>query len=246
MRTLVLAIALLLPHDSSAQEVVVLDADFNADTPGEPPDTSLPGDPEGDSISLSGVSANGTFLVEATAATLIDKPLVATRTGNTVGFACAFNLPEYAYGCGNLIVRWCSVAVSAIPPSFFQVLGPGGQSDFFGLLNFRTDNSITISPMIGVPEEVTIGSWTQGESQCFEWHLDKKTGLQSLFIDGVAAVEDFQTFWEPSSGDAILFKYSMALQDPFTYAMDDVEISVVDCETPVEERSWGSVKSTYR
>ena len=240
-----LAATLLLPISAAGQTVVVLDADFNADTIGEPPNTALPGPPTGDSILLSGVSANGSFLVVESAATLTDQPLEATRTGGTTGFACTFGLSESAYACQRLVIRWCSVAVTDIPPTFFSLLGPDGQFDLQGLLNFRTDNSITISPEVGVPNEVTVGAWTQGVAQCFEWHVDRTSGLQSLFIDGIPAIEGFQTSWD-TSGDVTFFKYSMALQDPFRFALDDVEVAVVDCLTPVEEGTWGRVKSTFR
>jgi len=243
---IVLAAALLLPDSGVAQTVLVLRADFNSDTVGAPPDVSLPGGPEGDGITLSGVSANGSFLVSDSTSALTDQPLEVTRTGGTTGFACTFTMPESAYPCEQLVVRWCAVAATAIPPTFFSVLGPAGQFDLYGLLNFRTDNSITISPEVGVPNEVTVGSWSVGSAQCFEWHIDRATGLQSLFIDGVPAIEDFNTVWPTTSTDVISFKYSLAGQDPFTYALDDVEISVTDCTTPVEGSSWGRLKATYR
>jgi hypothetical protein len=99
---------------------------------------------------------------------------------------------------------------------------------------------------VGVPNEINVGSWTQGTGQCFEWHHDRSTGRQSLYIDGAPAIEDVQTQWDTSTGGVVLFRYAMALQDPFTFAFDDVEISVVDCTSPVEGSSWGRVKASYR
>jgi hypothetical protein len=247
MRQLVaVALALMLPLGVAAQTVVVLQADFNGDTIGEPPDTSLPGPPDGDGITLTGVSENGSFLVSSASATLTNQPLEVVRTSGTTGFACSFDFPEQAYPCERVIMRWCAVAVTEIPPTFFSLHGPSGQFDFHGLLNFRTDRSITISSDVGVPNEVTVGSWAVGVAQCFEWQVDRSTGVQSLYIDGSPAIEDFSTTWSTTSAEAISFKYSMATQLPFTYALDDIEVSVADCGTPIEESTWGRIKSKYR
>lgn len=243
--TVALLIATL--HTAQAESRVVLEADFNSDQIGQAPDTSLPGGPEGDGLTLIAQSTGSSFLVVESAATLLDQPLQATRVAGPGRFACSFDLPTDAYGCQNVVVKWCAVAVTGFTLTNFSIKGPAGQFDFYGLLNFRSGGAITISPDVGVPNEVTIGSWSVGTAQCFEWHIDRQTGLQSVFIDGAPAVEGFATTWETTSTDVVAFEYATALQETLTYAIDDVEVSVVDCTTtPNAPITWGQVKAIYR
>lgn len=244
MRTFaILAAMILMPMPAATQSVVVLSADFNDDTVGEAPDTSLPGGPEGDSLGLSERPTGSAFTVVDAAGTLTDQPLEGNRLSGPGGFGCQFRLPEGAYPCQRIVVKWCSVGVTQIPSSFMVLRGPQGA--IHGSVNYR-GSFITINTRLGFTFEEQVGSWTVGEGQCFEWHVDRSANRQSLYIDGEVAVEDLETSWNTAGLDVIAFQYEPSSQNGFTFAIDDVEISVVDCASPTEQRSWGEVKAAYR
>ncbi len=232
------ALALLIPASAAAQLTLVARADFNADVVGESPDLSLPGPPDGDSMTVS-PTAPGTYTVVASSGSLSDQPLEMQREEGGAGSLLAgFHFPETAYPCDRFVVKWCSVARTVIPPSFFVLRGPQGR--IYGSVNYRGP-SITI---LTSGAEETVGSWTLDQANCFEWHVDTAGQTQTLLIDGVVVAEDLPT--TPVTGDVTYFQYEPSFTNAFTFAIDDVEVWVEDCETPIAPASWARVKSVYR
>ncbi len=248
IRRIALVVVLFVTFASSASGAgtsPVARADFNADTVGESPDPSLPGLPDGDSLSLLG--SNWIAVVDSSGP-LTDQPVEMNRTSGGVGSPKMF-LEWEPSNCATWTMRWCSVARTVIPPIFFVlradiVRGPeeaGRGTYIFASMGTRGSN-IFINTTSG---ETTVGSWTMGDADCFEWTVDLAAQTTSLEIDGVMVAENLEI---PGSllYDVSIFGIEASSTIAFTYALDDFEILAGDCPTPVEPTSWGRLKARYR
>jgi hypothetical protein len=241
-----LSAVLTAPRATLAGSNVVARADFNADTVGEPPDTSLPGDPEGDSMLLAG--SNWITVVESSGP-LTDQPMEFDRTSGTGSPKAYLYWNESAYSCNTWTIRWCAVARTVIPPIFFVLRGDivrDGRAAESGTRIFATMNTrgsnINILTDSG---EVTVASWTIDQPDCFEWTIDLLAETTSLVIDGATVAEDLPINTS-ADFDVTYFGFESSTQISFTYAMDDIEILAGECPTPVEPTTWGRLKATYR
>lgn len=110
----VIFLAILVPVTVSSQ-VLVAKADFNADTIDEAPDPRLPGELEGDYLTTSTQPSGSSYTVVDSLGPLTDKRVRATRVAGPGSFRIGFNFPSTAYTAEKFVIKWCSVAMTAIP-----------------------------------------------------------------------------------------------------------------------------------
>jgi len=238
---LVTALAMLTPIPAFPQMTLIVKADFNADTVGEAPDLSLPGDPAGDYMKVS-LSAPGTYTVVDSVGDLVDQPLEMTRdSGGAGGLNAGFYFPDSAFTCDVFVMKWSAMAHTVIPPSFFVLRGPQGR--IYGSIRITTPNAIRLQ--IGGTDQ-DVGTWAVDVANSFEWRIDTGSHIQTLLIDGVPVAENVDSP-TPADGDVTYFQFEHGFTEAFTMVIDDIEVYTVDCSaTPAQPNTWGRIKTLYQ
>ncbi len=205
---------------------VVLHADFDLDSVGQPPTSDLPGDPEGDSISLS--TAGGPITVRAEVGDLTDQPLHLDRQeGYRKTFGFRADTADHE-PCDLYEASWRSL-VRQQPGLFaftFRAHSPPGSSaiPLLAALEYRDGGLLTFS---GSGRQLSV-AYATDVAQLFEVELDMAEGTASLWIDG-AAVAEAQDVAFVQGGTTNLRRFSgePGLIDTYQLAVDDIHVECV-------------------
>lgn len=235
---LIIAFCVALAPYAAAQTTLVAQADFNSDVLWETPDGSLPGGPEGDYLWWN---ANMTPYVVKAAGTLADQPIEIERPSGPGGALFQLRLPNDATACSKFVLRWRVARTSS--NNYFSMLLVG--TWYHGLLTFHAE-TISIGTSLSLTDLIAVTTVPEDVDVLLEWEIDRTTGLQSLSIDGMLVVEDLATSFTFPDHTAAMFSFEMGGQSAQSFALDDIEVYTVDCATPVEPTSWGSIKGSYR
>lgn len=168
--------------DGSCQ-TLILHADFNADSAGAPPDTSLPGKPTGDYLVLK--QTYGTILVCDSVGTLTDKP-VELRHDTIHGEVVVFAYPRSVESCDSMIVSWRSL-VRDDGPQFCRCELRGMPFNIIASLEYRNGGQLTYN----YPDSALPMSYIPNIAQLFKVTIDFGAQSTSLSVDG-APVDGFQ------------------------------------------------------
>lgn len=224
---LLLGALILFPAGAGAQ--ALFNADFNADTPGLPPNPNPPGPPSGDFITLDDVQGGDSILVQGPAGGFINN---SVRINHPQGFgngpalvAHPPNPPPVALNDGFFVVSWRSFSEQAgAQPARASVLSPGGAAAF--TVRYESNGAITFQDATG---SVNTGvGYSSGVPQTFTAVV--RLGARRSFdlaIDGatVACGRSFQ-----SAAFTALDRFEFRVLGPTTpggaaYALDDVSIT---------------------
>jgi hypothetical protein len=212
---------------------LIFHAHFDSDTPGAPPDTTLPGPPAGDSIAISDPA--GFVMVQSSVGDLTNQPVEVVHTG----------------GIGSIKMYG---TVAGTPPtsgiwyaSWYGLVQQGNYSNVFGPMVFRDSSSLILAAVayrengiidfndlfpstgIGVP-------YTQDVSQFFELTIDLDAQLTSLSIDGFPIpMCQNMAYYQPSAVDLAHMNFEVGYTTHQAYALDDLKIwsDVVDATVDI-------------
>ena len=230
-------------NSALADLTLVAAANFDTDTPGQAPDTSLPGGPSGDSFYPGASTTIGTYTVVASLGDLTNQPFSAERGSGAGSFNFGLRLPTEAYTSESFHLKWRFAPVAGGPYMFVVLRGPN--LAIHGSMTL-TSSSVLFSSAWGSQNDIHVGSLTMGESTLFEWTLDRVTGVQSLSLNGVVVVDNMVTGYHSPTVDADRLSFEGAFQSPMTVAVDDLEVYAGTGTVPAEARTLGQVKALYR
>jgi len=206
------------------EKTIVLNADFNADTPGLPPDLTLPGAPTGDFLQLA--EASGTVTVAASVGSLTDQPILMDQVPG-IGGLDVFCYPA-SNECNLVRVAWNSLARSN--DIFFLacvVRDPGGL--IIASLEYRANGELTYNSVGGVGPTLPV-AYTPDVDQRFEILVDLTTKTSSLSVDGIplAGFQNVPFAQAAASGFGRLgFEGGGTFAQQF--AIDNINMSGCDC-----------------
>jgi hypothetical protein len=170
------------PGDTAS--TVVLVADFNGDTVGQRPDTSLPGGPTGDFLTLNETA--GTIRVVSSIDGLTNKPLEMKQGNTSGGIELRAWTADGPPGIERATVRWRSLARDANPVFLMRCAVRSAGGDVIASVDYRPHGSLTYN--LGGTLPVT---YTNNQSQQFTIAVDFVSQTTSLSING-APVPGFQ------------------------------------------------------
>jgi len=221
----------------TAQAELLLEATFDADEVGAPPDGTLPGGPEGDVLDFR--DYGGSITVESEYGSMTDQPLVCHRY--TTGFFYThFVLPETAGECGRYLVTFDIELPTYV---FFMnvTLRPGSGPGYMGSLEYRAGGAMSYNSSAN-PLSVT---YEPGVFQSIEIEYDRVAETSSLSIDGVPVPEAQDML--AGSAPFGRVQFSPGGTGDMRYVIDDVRIEGFDCDlVPTRTTSWGMVKALHR
>lgn len=163
---------------------VVLNADFEADIPGNPPNLSPAGNPPGDSLVLARADeAGNSALVVGFDSIFPTQSLEFIADGTDMFF---YGLPDPGlgpYSSGKYEVAWTS-SVSSLGPGGGPIIGLLSVGTFrFGVV-YWTDLSIKITDAPSGFLDTT-ATYQLNVAQSFRAVVDFDSGVYDLFIDGI-------------------------------------------------------------
>ena len=207
----------------------ILSADFSADTPGNPPDLTLPGGPAGDYLALS--EESGTVRVAAAVGTLTDQPVLMDQVPG-IGSVHLFAYPAPIEDCGVRRVGWNSLARSNDIFFLACVLRDAGGL-ILGSVEYRPNGELTYNSVGGVGPTLPV-TYTPDVDQRFEISVDHVAKTTSLSIDGVA-VPGFQNvpYAEAAATGLARLGFEAGGTVAQQFAFDNIAIAACDC--PCEE-----------
>jgi FlgD Ig-like domain len=205
------------PGDTAS--TVVLEANFNGDAIGLSPDTSLPGGPPGDFLTLN--TTAGTILVSSAIDGLTLKPVEMKQSNTAGGLELrAWTAPQPP-GCERATVRWRSLARDANPVFLMRCAVRSASGDVIASVDYRPSRVLTynLGSTIPVP-------YVNNRAQQFTIVVDFVNASTSLSIDGVA-VPGFQNvpFLSPATSAASI-SYAGDESHPQSLVLDDVSVVV--------------------
>jgi hypothetical protein len=194
---------------------IIFSADFDLDIVGEAPDTTLPGDPVGDRLTLG--ERSGSSRVRESVGDLMNQPVEMSQI-NGVG---SMDLVGTVAGAPPTSGLW-SV-------SWKSLLQPGGI--FFIPVVVRDDTGLIVASMSYRPGLLSFGSgtasigvsYTTGVAQDFAFLIDLDLKTVNLYVDGVLYVED-ANFYQSSASNIARFGFEFGGQTAQTLAADDMLI----------------------
>ncbi len=205
---------------------LIFRANFNLDTLDAPPDTSLPGPPVGDSISLN-IPA-GYIKVRSAIGDLTNQPVEVRMTGGIGGVDLRGTVAGTPPTSGTWIATWRGLVQSGGGPSWFGPMVIRDSSSLIvaavafrgsGIIDF---NDLYASSGIGV-------SYTTDVSQYFELTIDMDAKTTSLSIDGVpVAVAQNAPFYQSSASNIGQMNFEVGYTTAQAYALDDMKIVSAD------------------
>jgi hypothetical protein len=220
-------------------QMVILQADFDLDTAGAAPATNLPGDPDGDTLTL--FTQGGTIEVKESYGGLGQQPLLITRQSmDPVGIW--FTVDPDFQDCEAFNISWRSVLNSFASFCYFGFGSPNSQ--VMGSVEFRSDGVMSANSSIN--QLATI--YSPGTPQLIEVRIDILARTLSVSIDGVPDPQG-QDLRHTQVGGNGLRQVSVAfgLGDMYSIAVDDMMITGENCAGVAHEaKSWSAVKAMYR
>jgi hypothetical protein len=236
--SLVILFILALGHSSQplAGVVPALLANFDADTVGETPDPTLPGDPIGDRIQLWGSTQN---TVVAGAGAMTNQPLRIQKTGGS-GITKFVIAPELAT-CEAYVLTWTAMIETNQASTTFTIRdSDSGTKAVLGFQGNRLWTGLGYSPIypdMGVASAYDIPF-------NFEMTMNVTTGTYSLSLNGtpIPEMQDYPLYGGELSRIEVAFG---GAGNDYIF-VDDILI-MADCSfVATEETSWGNVKAYYR
>jgi hypothetical protein len=196
-------------------------ADFDGDTPGGYPDTTLPGGPTGDYLRFMLTAGISSFTVADSAGGITTQPLVGERTSGPGSFNFSVRWPSEFYTSQEFLIRWHWSGFAGLPQTFVILRGPNLQ--VHGSLKLLA-TEVRLSTALST--ESTVATLTQGTPHTFEWTLDRTTGVQSLSVDGDLVVDGVETSWKQPGVDAAYLSFEGGGQSAMSVAFDDIDVYV--------------------
>jgi hypothetical protein len=237
---LVAVAALVVVPSSARSQFVGLHADFDLDNVGEKPSTDPPGDPDGDSLSMS--EQGGTVRVQESFGNLNNKPAVVTRTrtGYSIYLAGLVD-PDLRY-CSSYLVSWRSLVDRSV--QYFYMSFASSNNQILASVEYRSNGVHTVN---SVAHQLSIG-YTANVAQLFELELDVASKTLNLSIDGVPVPEAQGLSFVQIAPDGLRYiGTAFGLADLYSVAIDDLHVTASGCPgVPVERTSWGTLKGVYR
>ncbi len=204
------------------RSTAIFRAFFDQDDVAKPPNTTLPGHPEGDQLELRlNPDLDGTILVQEKAGDLGEKPLVLN-----VSDEGRFGLDGLVAGkppnTGVYLIRWRSLVTSTLTNANVTIIVRDSIRAFMTGLIYDEEGVSFIDQSV-VP-------WQAGVSQLFEFTLDFDEKVSSLRVDGKDIYEGFEICVPgpdtETSCDLSEISIDMTNNRPSTqgFAIDQIEI----------------------
>jgi hypothetical protein len=212
----------VMPTGVASPGGLIFHAHFDSDTPGTPPDTSLPGPPAGDSIALS--EPAGYIMVQSSIGDLTSQPVEVVCTG----------------GIGSVKMYG---TVAGTPPtsgiwyaSWYGLVQQGNYSNMFAPMVIRDSSNLILAGVAyrenGIIDfnDLFTGSgigvtYTQGVSQFFELTIDMDAKTTSLAMDGFPIpLCQNKNFYETGASDLAHMNFEVGYTTYQAYALDDLKI----------------------
>jgi PKD repeat protein len=213
------------PGDTSS--VVLLDANFDTDTAGLPPDVTLPAPPPGDYLTLE--QSGGSTLVQSSLDGF-SYPVVLRQENTPSPVAVQAWLAPRDPGLERMTVRWRSLARDDNPIFLMSCVlrSPGGS--VIASVDYNPHNELSYNGASGVGPTLPI-AYDQNRNQQFTVEVDFLAQTTSLAIDG-AAVPGFQgvPFVAPAT-DLARVGFEVGPSHPQTFAADEIS-AVAFIRTP--------------
>jgi flagellar hook capping protein FlgD/Big-like domain-containing protein len=205
------------PGDTAS--TVVLSADFNSDTIGLAPDTSLPGNPSGDFLTLNQTA--GTIRVVSAVDGLTTKPVQLKQASGPGGVEIRAWTAAGLPGAERATVRWRSLAKDDNPVGLMQCIVRSATGQAIASVDYRPHGELTYNMTATLPV-----SYTNNKSQQFTITVDFTSQTTSLAIDETA-VAGFQAVPFQSSTDRVgSVSFTGDESHPQTLVMDDISVVV--------------------
>lgn len=206
------------------ENTVVFDADFNMDTVGMRPDTTLPGSPLGDSMLI--LEPSGTVTVAGAVGTLTDQPVLMDQVPGTGGLD--FYCIPVSSGCDLVRVGWNSLARSN--SIFFMscaIRDPSGY--IIASLEYRPNGILTYNS-VGMTGPALPVTYTPDVDQRFEILVDLATRTSSLAVDGMP-LAGFQNvpFAEAAASGFGWLGFEGGGTGAQQFAIDNIVMTACDC-----------------
>ena len=207
---------------------LIFHAHFDSDTPGAPPDTTLPGPPAGDSIAISNPA--GYVMVQSSIGDLTNQPVEVVCTGGIGSVKMYGTVAGTPPSSGIWYASWHGLVQQG---NFTSVFGPMVFRDSSDLIlaavEYRENGIIDFNDLfttsgIGVP-------YTRGISQFFELTIDLDAKTTSLTIDGFPIpLCQNMPYYEAGAADLAQMNFEVGYTTYQAYALDDMKIwsDVVD------------------
>lgn len=234
---------------ATAEDFVVMHADFNSDTAGEWPGLDPYGDPAGDSIWFYNHIDPSSAIVHGSLYELADKPLVVSRlSGSHIQVYYSFD-PEHV-DCNSYTVTFDAMANNPLEYAYFTFREQGLR--LFMNMAFTDDPRIDVKSQgpitLHSSAETTSVRWYEADALSFEFEIDLVGKSYSMSIDGVPVPEAQDHPFTIGNQDGTFGHMSMqfgGLQDA-VMAIDNLHV-VAHCgpDVGVEGTSWGSVKAIW-
>lgn len=211
-------------------------ADFDLDTPDQPPSTIPPGPPDGDAIRLRTQSGTGgSILVRSAVGSMTDQPVEIERfDGGSVAFHS--DLDPSLTTCPGYTISY--TAMSSL--TFFTTItfrGTGGY--IISSVEYRGGGVLSYN---GSGNPLSVGYFPD-QPQLFEITVDMVGQTTSLSIDGVP-IPEAQDYPFALATDAIVLTVSFGGTTPATIVMDDIHVEGVGCSVPTTTSTTPSSSTT--
>ena len=211
-----------MPTGVASPGGLIFHAHFDSDTPGAPPDTSLPGPPAGDSIILS--EPAGYIMVQSSIGDLTNQPVEVVATGGIGSVKMYGTVAGTPPSSGIWYASWRGLVQSGSGPSIFgPMVFRDSSSLILAAVAYREDGKIDFNDLfagsgIGV-------SYTPDISQFFELTIDLDSKTTSLSIDGVpVALCQNMNYYEAGAADLAHMNFEVGYTTYQAYALDDMRI----------------------
>lgn len=211
-----------MPAASPGPSGVIFHAHFDSDTPGSPPDTSLPGPPAGDSIALN--EPAGYILVQSAVGDLTNQPVEVVMTNGTGGVDLLGTVAGTPPTSGVWTASWKGLVQSGNWTYMFAPMVIRDSSNLIlAAVAYREAGEIDFNDMFtGLGIGVT---YTPGVSQYFELVIDMDAKTTSLSIDGVPVpLCQNMNFYETGASDLAHMNFEVGYTTAQAYALDDLKI----------------------
>ncbi len=211
-----LAATALAPGDTLSS--VILNANFDADTPGLPPDATLPAPPPGDYLTLD--TSGGSILVDSSVDGL-SYPVVLRQDNITSQVGLSAWGAAAPADVEKVFVRWRAVAHDDNPDDIMVSAVRSASGALIASVTYNPHGVLTYNGPAGAGSTIPV-SYSNNKNNQFTVSIDFLAHTTSLSVDGVAmAGLQGVPFLEPA-GDFARIAYSLAANHPQSFAIDDI------------------------
>lgn len=213
--------SLYSPPANASTGRILFRADFTADSLDQPPDTTLPGDPVGDSLSLN--PSAGTILIRRSIGDLIRPVELNQIDGRTGGVDLRGTVAGTPPRTGIYTARWQSLVASP-NAAYAPIVLRDSAGNILASLAYRPNNILDYNDQF--PSTGIGVFWRRNTAQTFEIEvdLDRKTTL--LRIDGRIIFESVP-FYQTAASDLARISMELGTTSAQTLAWDDIEIIAI-------------------